>query len=223
MSTHHTPRSKYSTSTPNSPQSSHHCHYKNHNSDNKRFASRTPSSTQHQYCAHSDTSARSTSNYSARAEYHYSISATMASTSQNAASSANSSTISMHHYYYYQTPSHQMPEPEVWLMATPIDDDDLTFGGKPLSTWYEEDRRRFSLGEDSARTIESDEDEEEERGRQRVCAHIHPRGCLATSDPTPAFTNTLLSLQVRAHYDAPSPSHRQHHKSQHSSKSQEKH
>ncbi|TLD16044.1 uncharacterized protein PgNI_01026 [Pyricularia grisea] len=195
MSTHHSPRSKYTTSTANSPQPSpHHCHHKNHNSDNKRFVNRTPS-TRSQYCTQSDSSSRSTSNFSARAEYHYSISATMASTSQNAASSANSSTISMHHYYYYQTPSHQMPEPEAWLMATPIDDDDLTFGGKPLSAWYEEDRRRFSLGEDSARTIESDEDEEEERGRQRV----------------------------RAHYDAPSPSHRQHHKSQHSSKSQEKH
>ncbi|TLS23363.1 uncharacterized protein PpBr36_06191 [Pyricularia pennisetigena] len=194
MSTHHTPRSKYTTSTPNSSQSSHHRHHKNHSSDSKRFVNRTPS-TQRQYNSQSDSSSRSTSNISSRVEYHYSISATMASTSQNAASSANSSTVSMHHYYYYQTPSHQMPEPEAWLMATPIDDDDLTFGGKPLSAWYEEDRRRFSLGEDSSRTLESDEDEEEERGRQRV----------------------------RAHYDAPSPSHRQHHKAQHSGKSQDKH
>lgn len=45
-----------------------------------------------------------------------------------------------------------------WMMATVIEDDDLMFGGKPLSAWYEEDRRRFSSGQD---------EEEEPRGRQR--------------------------------------------------------
>lgn len=44
-----------------------------------------------------------------------------------------------------------------WMVATVIEDDDLMFGGKPLSTWYEEDRRRLSNGHD----------EEETRGRQR--------------------------------------------------------
>jgi len=51
-----------------------------------------------------------------------------------------------------------------WMVATVIEDDDLTFGGKPLSAWYEEDRRRLSS---------SDPDEEEERrGRQRERARI---------------------------------------------------
>ena len=46
----------------------------------------------------------------------------------------------------------------------------LTFGGKPLSTWYEEDRRRYSLGEESVPSLAFDlaSDEEERRGRQRV-------------------------------------------------------
>ncbi|KAK4225867.1 hypothetical protein QBC38DRAFT_367807 [Podospora fimiseda] len=50
-----------------------------------------------------------------------------------------------------------------WMMATVIEDDDLMFGGKPLSTWYEEDRRRFSCGND----------EEEHRGRQRERADVY--------------------------------------------------
>jgi hypothetical protein len=50
-----------------------------------------------------------------------------------------------------------------WMIATVIEDDDLTFGGKPLSTWYEEDRRRLSS---------SGNDEEERRGRQRERVRI---------------------------------------------------
>lgn len=46
-----------------------------------------------------------------------------------------------------------------WIEPISIDDDDLTFGGKPLSTWYEEERQRLSSGSGS--------DEEERRGRQR--------------------------------------------------------
>jgi hypothetical protein len=45
-----------------------------------------------------------------------------------------------------------------WMAATIIEDDDLMFGGKPLSAWYEEDRRQ-SMG--------SEADEERTRGRQR--------------------------------------------------------
>lgn len=44
-----------------------------------------------------------------------------------------------------------------WMVTTVIEDDDLMFGGKPLSAWYEEDRRRLSTGDE----------EEEHRGRQR--------------------------------------------------------
>ncbi|KAL8288453.1 hypothetical protein RB597_000523 [Gaeumannomyces tritici] len=102
----------------------------------------------------------------------------------SSSSSAAASASGMMQYYYDTDASYGFMQQEpAWLMATPIDDDDLTFGGKSLSTWYEEDRRRFSLGDESSRTMESDE-EEESRGRQRV----------------------------RAHYDAPSTSHR-HHKS----------
>ncbi|EJT76532.1 hypothetical protein GGTG_06451 [Gaeumannomyces tritici R3-111a-1] len=89
----------------------------------------------------------------------------------SSSSSAAASASGMMQYYYDTDASYGFMQQEpAWLMATPIDDDDLTFGGKSLSTWYEEDRRRFSLGDESSRTMESDE-EEESRGRQRVRAH----------------------------------------------------
>ncbi|KFH40773.1 hypothetical protein ACRE_085220 [Hapsidospora chrysogenum ATCC 11550] len=49
-----------------------------------------------------------------------------------------------------------------WVQPTVIDDDDLTFGGKSLSTWYEEDRRRLSSGD------MEDHAGEPPRGRERV-------------------------------------------------------
>lgn len=59
-----------------------------------------------------------------------------------------------------------------WMMATTIDDDDLTFGGKSLSTWYEEDRRRLSVGDDgTAISPNRGRHEEERRGRQRQRSH----------------------------------------------------
>lgn len=45
-----------------------------------------------------------------------------------------------------------------WVQPTVIEDDDLTFGGKSLSAWYEEDRRRLSHSDG----------EESRRGRERV-------------------------------------------------------
>lgn len=45
-----------------------------------------------------------------------------------------------------------------WIQATVIEDEDLMFGGKALSAWYEEERRRLS----------GSSDEEERRGRQLV-------------------------------------------------------
>ncbi|CEF75917.1 unnamed protein product [Fusarium graminearum] len=51
--------------------------------------------------------------------------------------------------------------PYAWVQPTIIEDEDLTFGGKSLSAWYEEDRRRHSSGSNSS-------DEEERRGRERV-------------------------------------------------------
>jgi hypothetical protein len=52
-------------------------------------------------------------------------------------------------YYYVDVGAH------TWVQPTIIDDADLTFGGKPLCAWYEEERRRLSNGE-------------ERRGRERV-------------------------------------------------------
>ncbi len=87
-------------------------------------------------------------------------------------------------YYYFPElqaldPTKEMElQAQPWMTATMIEDDDLTFGGKPLSTLYEEDRRRYSMGEESSpespmpsSPASSEEDEEEERrGRQRVSA-----------------------------------------------------
>lgn len=54
-------------------------------------------------------------------------------------------------YYCYLVPNLRALDPaarevdldaHAWVQPTVIDDDDLTFGGKSLSTWYEEERRR---------------------------------------------------------------------------------
>lgn len=56
-----------------------------------------------------------------------------------------------------------------WVRPIVIEDEDLTFGGKSLSTLYEEERRRQSSGGGSVAGNSSDEDHEEERrGRERV-------------------------------------------------------
>lgn len=62
-----------------------------------------------------------------------------------------------------------------WMVATVIEDDDLTFGGKPLSAWYEEDRRRLSTGDE----------EEETRGRQRERVRVdgHHHHCHLKQQP----------------------------------------
>lgn len=72
--------------------------------------------------------------------------------------------------YYYVPTNYQALDPSAsevdasatsWVQPTVIDDDDLTFGGKPLSAWYEEDRRRLS-------SSGTDDGEDERRGRERV-------------------------------------------------------
>ncbi|KAI9155510.1 hypothetical protein HJFPF1_08094 [Paramyrothecium foliicola] len=69
--------------------------------------------------------------------------------------------------YYYVVPNLKALDPSArevdlsahaWVQPTVIDDEDLTFGGKPLSAWYEEERRRLSSGSS----------DEERRGRERV-------------------------------------------------------
>jgi hypothetical protein len=62
--------------------------------------------------------------------------------------------------YYYYLPNIQALDS--WCQ--PIDDEDLTFGGKSLSAWYEEERRRLSTGSGS---------EDERRGRERVRRRAH--------------------------------------------------
>lgn len=47
---------------------------------------------------------------------------------------------------------------EHWMVATVIDDNDLMFGGKSLSAWYEEDKRQ---------QFASSKVEQERRGRSR--------------------------------------------------------
>jgi GAF domain-containing protein len=68
---------------------------------------------------------------------------------------------------YYLVPNLRATDPAAreidlnahsWIQATVIEDEDLMFGGKALSAWYEEERRRLS----------GSSDEEERRGRQRV-------------------------------------------------------
>ncbi|KAF9771636.1 hypothetical protein IL306_010724, partial [Fusarium sp. DS 682] len=49
------------------------------------------------------------------------------------------------------------PSAYIWVQPT-IEDDDIIFDGKALSTWYEEERRR---------QIRASEDREERRGRKR--------------------------------------------------------
>ncbi|KAJ6782308.1 hypothetical protein PWT90_09018 [Aphanocladium album] len=63
-----------------------------------------------------------------------------------------------------------------WVRPIVIEDEDLTFGGKSLSTLYEEERRRQSTGGGSIAGNSSDEDhcEEERRGRERVRRHYSP-------------------------------------------------
>jgi hypothetical protein len=77
--------------------------------------------------------------------------------------------------YYYYVPNLQALDPTArevdpsayaWVQPTIIEDEDLTFGGKSLSAWYEEDRRRHSSGSSSSSSSSSDE--EERRGRERV-------------------------------------------------------
>ncbi|CAK7564719.1 MAG: hypothetical protein SEPTF4163_002618 [Sporothrix epigloea] len=99
----------------------------------------------------------------------------------------------MHHHETARTSSRGAPaEIEIrlnskneptWMALNVIDieDDDLMFGGKSLSTWYEEDRR-CSMGEESrhhshnhiGNNVQSPRsmtgsttDEDEERGRRR--------------------------------------------------------
>lgn len=62
-----------------------------------------------------------------------------------------------------------------WVRPIVIEDEDLMFGGKSLSAWYEEERQRQSSGGSVAGGNSSDEEQHEERrGRERVRRHYSP-------------------------------------------------
>ncbi|KAH7204584.1 hypothetical protein DER44DRAFT_899751 [Fusarium oxysporum] len=91
--------------------------------------------------------------------------------------------------YYYYVPNLQALDPTArevdpsayaWVQPTIIEDEDLTFGGKALSTWYEEDRRRHSSGSD----------EEERRGHTHITKPVPPLFAL----PTDIFFGIAFSI-----------------------------
>ncbi|KAI1134313.1 hypothetical protein F5Y05DRAFT_417367 [Hypoxylon sp. FL0543] len=77
------------------------------------------------------------------------------------------------HYYLPDTDTRETElQKQGWMEPIVIDDEDLMFGGKSLSAWYEEERKSVNFPA-----------EEERRGRQRVSATT-----LFTS-PTPPSTS----------------------------------
>ncbi|KAI6778719.1 uncharacterized protein J7T54_000753 [Emericellopsis cladophorae] len=94
--------------------------------------------------------------------------AAVSSTSSASTQNINASTMSGAQY-------HEMS----WVQPIDIDDEDLTFGGKSLSEWHEEDRRRFSSASSCAsshhyaHSTSSQDEEEERRGRERVRRSHH--------------------------------------------------
>ncbi|KAI1419605.1 hypothetical protein F5Y12DRAFT_231287 [Xylaria sp. FL1777] len=70
---------------------------------------------------------------------------------------------------YYYLPDVDVPDEQhgghAWTEPIVIDDEDLMFGGKSLSAWYEEERQSLSYPM---------EEHEERRGRQRMRQQHHP-------------------------------------------------
>jgi len=94
---------------------------------------------------------------------------------------------------YYIIPNLQAMDPsaheidfnsQAWIQPIIIEDEDLMFGGKALSEWYEEDRSRLSsVGSSSGSDDgnQSPEEEEEHRGRERTRRHHHDKKTLKKS------------------------------------------
>ncbi|KAI0834007.1 hypothetical protein F5Y06DRAFT_179707 [Hypoxylon sp. FL0890] len=79
-------------------------------------------------------------------------------TSSTASHHASEGTL---HYYLPDTNAREAElQKQGWMEPIVIDDEDLMFGGKSLSAWYEEERKPVSFPA-----------EEERRGRQRVRQH----------------------------------------------------
>lgn len=58
-----------------------------------------------------------------------------------------------------------------WMYATIIEDGDLMYGGKPLSAWYEEERRRQRVS-----LADSLEQDRRGRSRERHAMAVHHDG-----------------------------------------------
>ncbi|KAI1497894.1 hypothetical protein F5X99DRAFT_345390 [Biscogniauxia marginata] len=140
--------------------------------DNRNIRSRTTS--QHSHHTHSPRShsshskTRSPNRPSSHKNSHKSISSSQ--THNPSPLKMVTTTTASHHtadeLQYYYLPNMGSPEADLqgygWMEPTVIDDEDLTFGGKSLSAWYEEERQTYDLPA-----------EEEQRGRQRVRQHHH--------------------------------------------------
>ncbi|KAL7954123.1 hypothetical protein V8C34DRAFT_308606 [Trichoderma compactum] len=81
--------------------------------------------------------------------------------------------------YYHLQPmepsAHELDlNAQAWIQPIIIiEDEDLMFGGKPLSAWYEEDRSRITSSNSSDDGNQSPYEEEERRGRERTRRHCH--------------------------------------------------
>lgn len=116
------------------------------------------------------------------------------SSQQSSRGSAYSSTASspyQHASYYYDVPAQA-----TWMKVIPIEDDELTFGGKPLSDWHEEDLRRYSSS--------SFDSHDEHRGRTRQRAYYEPTSA-ATSGAAPTSSG-------HHHHHKHGHGHKHHHK-----------
>jgi hypothetical protein len=84
--------------------------------------------------------------------------------SRNSAYSSTASSPHQYCHYDYDAPAQSQAQ---WMKVIPIEDDELTFGGKPLSDWHEEDLRRYSGSS-------FDSDEQQHRGRTRSRSYYEP-------------------------------------------------
>lgn len=115
------------------------------------------------------------------------------SSQQSSRGSAYSSTASSpyQHAYYYDAPAQA-----TWMKVIPIEDDELTFGGKPLSDWHEEDLRRYSSS--------SFDSHDEHRGRTRQRSYYY--------EPTSAPGSGSGPTSSGGHHHKHGHGHKHHHK-----------
>lgn len=98
------------------------------------------------------------------------------SAQQSSRSSAYSSTASSPHQYFHYVYDAPAQAQEQWMKVIPIEDDELTFGGKSLSDWHEEDLRRYS-----GSSFDSDE---QRRGRTRNRSCYEPAATMTAAKTT---------------------------------------